>query len=236
MIEPTGPLPPSVYWRRRVVAAVGSVLALLLIVWLLSSGSDESVAPTGGKDEGIAASAPPPSTSSTSSSSSATSSTSPSPTSSGHPVPSSGKPPESSRTSPRKPEPPRACADEVLKLVVRLGKPAYRVGERPRLSMVLTNAGPEPCVKNVSRQLRELVVTTMDRRNRIWSSLDCYPPTTNERPVLRPGQQLRFDLRWAGRTSEPGCPIERQVVPAGEYLVTGKIGKSISAPARLRLM
>lgn len=125
----------------------------------------------------------------------------------------------------------------MLKLVVGVGKPAYRVGERPQLTMVLTNAGPEPCVKDVSRQFRELVVTGRGRtEHRVWSSIDCYPPPSREKPVLRPGQQLRFDLNWAGRTSAPGCPLDRSQVPAGEYQLIGKIGKLTSAPAPFRLI
>src|SRR6266498_457435 len=35
MIEPNGPLPQSVYWRRRALAAGVSVLAVVLLAWLI---------------------------------------------------------------------------------------------------------------------------------------------------------------------------------------------------------
>lgn len=227
-------------------AVGGSVLALGLIVWLLSSGSDESVAPMSDKDRGedgagVAASAPPKTTGGSASPSSSGAPTSGAPTSSGSPTqsPSPGAPSSGSRQQPKppkpKPAPPKPCSDEMLKLVVQVGKPQYRVGQRPHMQMVLTNAGPEPCVKDVSRQVRELVVTGAKDGRRVWSSIDCYPPKTNEKPVLRPGQQLKFDLTWAGRTSSPGCPLDRHQVPAGDYRVTGKIGKLTSAPTPLRL-
>ena len=43
MLEPVGPLPPSVYWRRRCVALAGVVLVLALLVWgivVLAAGDD----------------------------------------------------------------------------------------------------------------------------------------------------------------------------------------------------
>ncbi|GAA4906726.1 hypothetical protein ACFPM3_13740 [Streptomyces coeruleoprunus] len=39
--NPVGPLPSSIYWRRRAVAASLAALLAVLIVWFVSSGDDE---------------------------------------------------------------------------------------------------------------------------------------------------------------------------------------------------
>ena len=37
MLEPTGPLPPEIYWRRRALAIGAAVVVLGLIVWFIAS-------------------------------------------------------------------------------------------------------------------------------------------------------------------------------------------------------
>src|SRR6266545_1653623 len=38
MIDPAGPLPPAVYWRRRALAVALSVGAVVLLAWILGRG------------------------------------------------------------------------------------------------------------------------------------------------------------------------------------------------------
>jgi hypothetical protein len=52
MLQPVGPLPPSVYWRRRAVAVAAAVLVLALLVWAIAAASSD-----GGSD--VPAAAPP---------------------------------------------------------------------------------------------------------------------------------------------------------------------------------
>ncbi|MET4926078.1 hypothetical protein P3L51_27645 [Streptomyces sp. PSRA5] len=58
MRNPVGPLPSSIYWRRRAVAATLIALLALLVVWVVTSGGDG-----GGKkrDDGANGEAPAPS-------------------------------------------------------------------------------------------------------------------------------------------------------------------------------
>lgn len=55
--NPVGPLPSSIYWRRRAVAAGLIVLLVALIVWFVSSGDDDPQKGSGG----ASASSPAPS-------------------------------------------------------------------------------------------------------------------------------------------------------------------------------
>jgi hypothetical protein len=234
MIEPTGPLPPSVYWRRRGLAAVVCVLAVVLLAWiiggLVGTADDQPVQGTSGaRNLAAAPSSPSPSSRQADASSTSAAPTTTAPTTS----PSPGRP--TTRPAPVPAGPPKPCPDAVIKVAGQPGVAAYLVGERPLLRLAVVNVGKVPCTRDVSRRLRDLVITSANGRKRLWSSNDCYRPPEADQRTLVPGKPLRFSLNWAGRTSAPGCPLRRTQVPAGEYRVVGKLGKLAGPPATLTL-
>lgn len=245
MIEPTGPLPPAVYWRRRGLAVVVCVVAVLLLAWiiggLVGSADEHPVRGTAASQDLVAA---PPSSPASSARAAAQSSTrAPSPTMSSaaapgapgaHAGPTGPTGPGTSRAPAPKPTPPQPCPDEVIEVTAEPDAESYRVGERPLLRLLVVNTGDVPCTRDVSRKLRELVITTAGG-TRLWSSNDCYPPVERDKRTLAPGQPLRFSLNWAGRTSAPDCPLERETVEAGSYRLIGKLGKLTSLPTPLTL-
>ncbi|MPZ83468.1 MAG: hypothetical protein GEV28_24975 [Actinophytocola sp.] len=236
MIEPTGPLPPSVYWRRRAFAAGSCVLAVVLLAWiigvLVGAADDQPVHGTAGsKNLAAAPSSPPPSTRPAGAPSSTASPTTAPPAASPSPAPT-GRP--TTRPAPP-PGPPKPCPDAVVKVAAQPGQPSYEVGRRPLLRLVVVNAGKVPCTRDLSRKLRELVITSADGKTRLWSSNDCYGPPDVDVRTLAPGRPLVFTLSWAGRTSAPGCPVKRTTVPAGSYRVIGRLGALTGAPVALTM-
>ncbi|MGH3759744.1 hypothetical protein [Actinophytocola sp.] len=238
MIEPTGPLPPSVYWRRRALAGGACVVAVVLLAWiiggLIGSADEGPVRGTGGSPNLVAAPSSPPSSArpaapSSSARATATASSGPSPATTAP----SGRP--TTRPAPVPAGPPKPCRDAVIRVVAQPGAPAYRMGERPLLRLLVVNVGEVPCTRDVSRKLRELLITTANGGKRLWSSNDCYAPAGVEKRTLAPGEPLRFSLNWAGRTSAPGCPVERTRVEPGRYRVIGKLGDLTGPPAFLTL-
>jgi hypothetical protein len=137
-------------------------------------------------------------------------------------------------TSAPPPGPPQVCPDSVIRLTVTTPRPAYRVGQRPGLTLHITNAGPVPCFRDVSHQLRSVLLLTSNGV-RLWSSSDCYSLTTHEVPTLAPNQTLSYGVVWYGRTTAPGCPARRAVVPAGQYELVGQLGSLTGAPTPLTL-
>ena len=101
--------------------------------------------------------------------------------------------------------PPQPCPDNVITVTASVGQPSYRVGQRPVFALHITNTGPVACTRDVSRQLRVLLVVPAAGGNPLWSSGDCYAPGDSEVPLLRPGQELDYTVTWSGRTSTPGC-------------------------------
>ncbi|HEX6354552.1 hypothetical protein [Actinophytocola sp.] len=229
MIEPNGPLPQYVYWRRRALAAGVSVLAVVLLVWLIGGlveADDQQPV------QGTAGLLPPATSTRVStppSSPSVSVTTSPSPTTSG-----TVSPPAPSPTPPPQPGPPGPCPDAAMRVAATPAAPSYPVGARPLLRLEITNAGPVPCVRDLSRQLREVVVLAQDG-TRLWSSNDCYGQPKEDVRLLPVNEPAVFSVNWAGRTSAPGCPANRSPVPAGSYQVLGRLGALISPPAPLTL-
>ena len=230
MIDPSGRLPHGVYWRRRMAAVAMSVVAVVLLAWVIGKLVDG-----GGPNpvQGASArSAQPPSTRSTSEASSrASASSSASVAEPAAPAPAQ---PAQPPPPPAPPPPPQPCPDPAITVYAETEQPGYRVGERPLLRLLIVNASTVACYRDVSRSIRELVITTPDG-TRVWSSNDCYSPPGEEIRLIQPGEKLLFTVNWAGRTSAPGCPSQRRTVPAGSYLVTGKLGAVTGAPVPLEL-
>ncbi|WP_093415553.1 hypothetical protein [Saccharopolyspora flava] len=196
MIDPNGPLPPAVYWRRRIVAITVSLLVVGLLGWgviALATGSDEPAAqqpPAGPPGEPVAVAAA---------------------------------------------STPQACPDEAVRVTTEVAQPAFRVGERIGLALVVTNTGPQPCVRDLNRMLREIEVTTPAGRH-VWSSNDCYSESTNEQPVLEPGKPVRNDVLWTGLTSAPGCAAPQNRVPAGDYRAVSRLTSITGEPVPFRVV
>lgn len=227
MFEPVGPLPESVYRRRQAVALAGLVVVVLLLIWGIRSlgGGPQQPAADDRVLVGPVTSTPPPSSSPSPSPSSTAGSTPPNPTSL---VPAVPPPPP--------PGPPDPCPDASIGVAAQTDKPAYQVGERPVFRLVVVNTGVVPCTRDLAAALQEMTVLSADGATRLWSSNDCAPGDSDEVRTLAPGEQMTFSISWAGRTSEPGCPEERETVPAGEYQLIARLDAVTSAPAAFRLV
>lgn len=126
LIWPTGPLPPGVYWRRRLVvlAVLALVVFAIWFVFLRGGGDGGDVGPTP---------APTPTASPTS------------PT----PAPSPTSTPSPTRTD-------DLCLDSDILVEASAEFPIYPVGSTPTLSLVITNIGTVECRRNVGPGANEL--------------------------------------------------------------------------------
>jgi hypothetical protein len=251
MIEPNGPLPQSVYWRRRAFAAGVSVLAVVLLAWIIGglveaddqhpvqgTASASVVRASTGPDGRVTSarvSAPPssPGPDDPRGSVSASPKTA-APSQGGQPTVKPAPVPTTTAKPAPPPGPPQPCQDPTVKVTAMPDAPSYPVGAKPLLRLQIVNVGPVPCTRDVSRKLREILVLGADG-SRLWSSNDCYGPPEQDVRVLAPKEAVAFTLNWAGRTSAPGCPVDRKTVPAGVYQVVGKLGTLTGAPVPLTL-
>ncbi|AHH93775.1 hypothetical protein [Kutzneria albida] len=231
MVEPTGPLPASVYRRRRAIALGSSVLLVVLLAigvstWVSGGSPADPRAVADQRPASTSSSSPPTSGTIVPAGGSSSASPSPSPA----PTTTSSAPPTTTS-----PPPPGPCPDESVAVSARVAQPSYRVGQAPLLTLVITNSGKLACNRDLSRKLRELVVLTGDNKTRLWSSADCYYEPPPESRLLQPGEQATYSIAWAGLTSAPQCAPSGARVPAGDYVVVGKLGKLTSEPTPFKL-
>ncbi|GLZ32892.1 hypothetical protein Lesp02_50800 [Lentzea sp. NBRC 105346] len=112
--------------------------------------------------------------------------------------------------------------------------PSFAVGSQIGLSMAISNTGKVPCIRDIGRHLRELVVMSADGATALWSSNHCLATAGDEVRILQPGEKFDFGTKWLGSTSEPGCAKHVRLGP-GDYLLVAKLGPRTSPPVPFRL-
>ncbi|WP_067820287.1 DUF4232 domain-containing protein [Nocardia inohanensis] len=215
MLEPNGPLPPEIYWRRRALAIGALVVALAIVIWvafaLLRGGGGDEKKADGKATTSASATGKPTGTSSGASESSA-------------PKPSAGG------AAGAAPAASGQCPDQSLAVKVNVGQPTYKTGEQPVFGIVITNISSSACERDMGSGLQLVSVQSLDGQRKLWSSTDCYPDGTPDIRTLNPGQQAAFTVTWSGATSAPGCAGERVAVAPGPYTVVAQLGSVRSSP------
>lgn len=210
LLHPRGPLPSGVYWRRRAVT-VGAVV-LVAALGLRACGSDDPTSLTAGTPSPTASPA-----GSAAPSSAAPGGAAPSAETSNPPVAASASPTASPARAAGQP-----CRDTDLVVTATASAKQFAAGQRPRLTLVVSNRATVSCTRDLGAAARELrVVSGADR---VWSSDDCSPGGQADVVLLKPGESRTFPVTWSRTRSRPGCPAERPAAGAGTYRVIGRIG------------
>lgn len=223
-LEPHGPLPTQIYWRRRALALgiavlVIGVIAAIVVVVVKNTGGSET--------KGAEASAP---------------------AAAGEPTPLPGENPEvktpvmppAQDAPPPTPTPTAAvtpppilnegddCPDSTLAVKGITNQPQYVVGEQPKFTMVVTNIGLVGCKRDVGAAVLAAYVYSLDNA-RLWSNLDCAPSSETLVKAFQPGEQVTTEVTWTGMGSAPGCPLPRQPIGPGTYNLVVQLGNLRSA-------
>lgn len=204
--NPTGPQPPSVYWRRRAVVALGLIAVIVIIVLIV-------VRPGSGASE--------PGAAATSSAPAADGSADDAAT----PEPSADPTAATDGT---------ACEPADIALAAILDKESYAATELPQMAMSITNTGDADCVINLGSNQQRLVVSSGEEQ--YWSSKDCQVNGTDQDVTLTAGQTLETPaIAWDRTRSSPDtCDSEsRSAVPAdgATYRLSVFVGDISSADA-----
>jgi hypothetical protein len=224
-LEPHGPLPSQIYWRRRALAlgiavvVVGVVAAI--VVWIMTTGSSAETKPA----------AQP----------SATATPGPTPLPGENPEVKSPVVPPAEHRPPPTPTPTAAvapppvlkegddCPDSTLAVKGITNQPDYVVGDQPKFTMVVTNIGLVSCKRDVGAAVLAAYVYTLDN-NRLWSNLDCAPSNETLVKTFNPGEQVTTEVTWTGMGSAPNCPLPRKAIGPGTYNLIVQLGNLRSSP------
>ncbi|MEU7139101.1 hypothetical protein ABZ942_06600 [Nocardia sp. NPDC046473] len=226
MLEPNGPLPPEIYWRRRALAIGALVVALALVIWLVLTVSRGGDSPGDTKPVVAGSSSTTPSKPAD-----ATTTKAAGPSESGAAATSSVSPSASNEPAAG----PGQCPDQSLAIKISVDQPTYRVGEQPNFRIVITNISSAQCQRDMNLAQIQASVLSLDGQRRFWTSSDCSPVDESNQRNLKPGEQALFTVRWSGTTSQQGCVGERVPVPAGAYQVIAQFGSLHSSPEPFNL-
>jgi hypothetical protein len=218
-LEPHGPLPTQIYWRRRALALgiavlVIGVIAAIVVVVVKNTGDTEAPAPAG-------ASAPTP-----------LPGENPEVKTPVMPPAQDAPPPTPTPTAAVMPPPVLNegddCPDSALAVKGITNQPQYVVGEQPKFTMVVTNIGLVGCKRDVGAAVLAAYVYSLDN-SRLWSNLDCAPSNETLVKAFQPGEQVTTEVTWTGMGSAPGCPLPRQPIGPGTYNLVVQLGNLRSA-------
>jgi hypothetical protein len=222
-LEPHGPLPRQIYWRRRALAigiavlVIAVIAAIVVVVVKNTTGTD------------------------------AKSADKPAPTAAAAPTPLPGENPEvksplvpaqqapaPTPTATAAVTPPPVlnegddCPDSTLAVKGITNQPQYVVGDQPKFTMVVTNIGLVACKRDVGAAVLAAYVYGLDN-TRLWSNLDCAPSNETLVKTFQPGEQVTTEVTWTGMGSAPGCPLPRQPIGPGTYNLVVQLGNLRSA-------
>lgn len=206
MFHPVGSLPPSVYWRRRLVLLTAVAVLVVLTGWVLRPGREDKplAEPVGATSRSTSAAPTQPRPSTTAQPPST-------------PARTSARPSSGGRTSVSTP----ACAQSDLRVAAVTGQATYRIGDQPIVMLQVTNVGARPCVQDLADQQVELRI--YNGESRVWGSHDCEVQAGTDPRAIAAGQSVRVSITWSGLSSQPKCAGTRQRVGAGTYTLYARL-------------
>jgi hypothetical protein len=220
-LEPHGPLPSQIYWRRRALAlgiAVVVIAVVAAVVFTVLSGNAGAENKSAPKPSPAAASQGP----------------NPQPEVKS-PITPLPPPPVQNPTATAAVMPPPVlkdgddCPDSTLAVKGITSQPQYLVGDQPKFTMVVTNIGLVACQRDVGAAVLAAYVYSLDNQ-RLWSNLDCAPSNETLVKKFSPGEQVTTEVTWTGMGSAPQCPLPRQPIGPGTYNLVVQLGNLRSAP------
>ncbi|MEU5898802.1 MULTISPECIES: hypothetical protein [Streptomyces] len=233
--NPVGPLPSTIYWRRRAVLLSVLGLLVLLVVWIVTSGGGgggnnadgpggngpaTSITPgpgesgpaisehPGGRDESSEGSGSGSGGSGGSGGGSGSGGSGGSGGAEGTGGGGSGDDAKGGGGSgDRLPAGTKLpnCTSDDVKLTVRSIENRYAVDEKPKFELIAENSGGKACKVDLGGKGTVLTITQAEGDDEFWSSADC--PEDSGSLLLRvPAEgRITHSVQWDRRASEPQC-------------------------------
>jgi len=199
VVRPSGPLPPRVYWTRRLLLlalVVGATWGVLRYI-----GAPE---PAGAERPAAVATTPP--------TTAPTPASTPTAPAEPDPVTEAGTRLVSTELSP----PVSRCDPAAVRVVPTVTEPV-RVAEPVPLHLRLTTTAAGPCTLDLDAG--SLLVSVSAGDEPVWSSTDCTSAVPVRSLVLRPHWWSVVDVLWSAQVSGGRCEADAPIAPAGYYQV-----------------
>jgi hypothetical protein len=252
MRNPVGPLPSSIYWRRRAILVSTVAVLALLVTWVVTSGGGDdgkndadgsndknptaSITPgpsgsdpaisqaPGGRDESDdgGSAGSGDAEGSTSGGSGGSGGSSSGGGGGGGGADDGAGGGGSGDTVPAGSSLPN-CTAGAVKLTLRSVNNAYAPGEKPTFELIARNSSSSDCKLDLGPKSAVLTITQADSDDEIWSSADC--PTGAASILFRipANDRVTHTLQWNRKSSAPECATPPAITAtAGTYLVEAK--------------
>jgi hypothetical protein len=222
-LEPQGPLPSQIYWRRRALAIGIGVVVVAIVAAVAILVVSNSTGDTKANQSAATATAAPPK-----------------PLPGENPEVKTPVQPPAQQAPPPTPTPSAAvtpppvlqegddCPDSTLAVKGITSQPNFVVGDQPKFTMVVTNIGLVACKRDVGAAVLAAYVYSLNN-DRLWSNLDCAPSNETLVKTFNPGEQVTTEVTWTGMGSAPNCPLPRQPIGPGTYNLVVQLGNLRSA-------
>jgi hypothetical protein len=180
-----GPLPPRVYWRRRVLLVALAVVLVFVLARLLNAGSDATSAPDAATPvAGVPTSTPTPSATATT-----------------PPRTDGRQPKKKKRSEPVLAAPTGSCADADIAVTPTVPKAV--AGREVFLVLKLRTIQAEACTWEVSPETLTLKITSGN--DDIWASRQCPRVVPTRSVVVRSAVSTSVGVTWNARRSDEEC-------------------------------
>lgn len=245
--NPVGPLPASIYWRRRIVLLSIVALLALLIAWLFTLGGDDKKDNSGRSD----AKHPAPSTITPGPSGSGPAisehpggrdesddETGGTGTGSGAPGGTGGSGSGSGDDGTKAggeggggagPVLPAGstlpnCTPSAVKLTLRSVHNTYDPDEKPTFELIVKNSSDSDCKIDLGPKKAVVTISQSDDEDTYWSSAHC-PKTAGSRLYRVPADSsITYTVEWDRKPSAAQCATPPAgSAKAGTYLVEAKV-------------
>jgi hypothetical protein len=211
--RPRGPLPPRVYWTRRLLVAALALALVFGISHLLGGSPGKSDNPSARPAAASAGSAtagdhrtPGPTTNPTTGSTNASTT-------------ANGDGPKSKKDKAGKVKVPLAvptgpCADSDVVVVPSVDGDAF-AGHDVTITLNLRTVESPACTWQVSPE--SVVVKLSSGSDRIWSTQDCPAAVTEQSVVVRKDHVTKAEVTWSGQRSDDECTRTTDWAQPGFY-------------------
>ncbi|MFF5074276.1 hypothetical protein ACFY2R_24490 [Micromonospora olivasterospora] len=231
-----GPLPPAVYWRRRVVVLGAGLLFLIVLLYSCSRTGNGGTTPQAQTtpttavtpDAGQSAS-PDPSASVLAPQTGAP----PAGGADGSGEPSSGP---GENAAPAVPAADGSTCTDVEISVTPVPLPARaQRGTVVGLQLKIKNRSDRTCSRDVGADMQELYIKS--GAEKVWSSDTCGNAKGSDVQSFTPSFERSYQVDWNGKYSSKCANgvASGDFVPAGTYQVFGRVDTKLSEPVKLTI-